>query len=65
MISSSQNKDRSYSWLDIVYVDVTSSGEGVLGAGYVQHVDLVAPPSRDTLTLESFTPGDYKAKDLL
>ena len=31
----------------------------------MQHVDLVAPPSRDTLGLESFTPGDYKAKDLL
>jgi len=31
----------------------------------VQHVDLVAPPSRDTLGLESFTPGDCKAKDLL
>ena len=64
MLSSSWNKDRWYSWLDIVYVDVTS-GKGVLSAGYIQHVGLVAPPSRGTLAFESFTPGDCEAKDLL
>ena len=47
-----------------MYADVTSSGKRVLEAGYVQHMDLFAPPSRDTLGFESFTPGDYKAKDL-
>lgn len=31
----------------------------------MQHVDLVAPPSRDTLGLESFTPGDCRAKELV